>query len=211
LIDPILQSALELGDLEKQLTTYYNLKVDDAEQDLINAYFLSTTNDNDKINLDDFATLLEDQIVQLNDGELALYSMFKDIAAKRQNERNVAAIQVQTKKTKQARGAAILAAVIGVVAIVLFFYGQQQRVKAEENYGAAMQEKADKEKQDVKEILRIGTSFEEAEYYEDALILYDSATLVLKDTIHLQHDIAETNSLVKLLEERRTSAKDKLN
>lgn len=211
LIDPILQSALELGDLEKQLTTYYNLKVDDAEQDLINAYFLSTTNDNDKINLDDFATLLEDQIVQLNDGELALYSMFKDIAAKRQNERNVAAIQVQTKKTKQARGAAILAAIIGVVAIVLFFYGQQQRVKAEENYGAAMQEKADKEKQDVKEILRIGTSFEEAEYYEDALILYDSATLVLKDTIHLQHDIAETNSLVKLLEERRTSAKDKLN
>jgi hypothetical protein len=211
LIDPILQSALELGDLEKQLTTYYNLKVDDAEQDLINAYFLSTTNDNDKINLDDFATLLEDQIVQLNDGELALYSMFKDIAAKRQNERNVAAIQVQTKKTKQARGAAILAAVIGVVAIVLFFYGQQQRVKAEESYGAAMQEKADKEKQDVKEILRIGTSFEEAEYYEDALILYDSATLVLKDTIHLQHDIAETNSLVKLLEERRTSAKDKLN
>jgi hypothetical protein len=211
LIDPILQSALELGDLEKQLTTYYNLKVDDAEQDLINAYFLSTTNDNDKINLDDFAALLEDQIVQLNDGELALYSMFKDIAAKRQNERNVAAIQVQTKKTKQARGAAILAAIIGVVAIVLFFYGQQQRVKAEENYGAAMQEKADKEKQDVKEILRIGTSFEEAEYYEDALILYDSATLVLKDTIHLQHDIAETNSLVKLLEERRTSAKDKLN
>jgi hypothetical protein len=211
LIDPILQSALELGDLEKQLTTYYNLKVDDAEQDLINAYFLSTTNDNDKINLDDFATLLEDQIVQLNDGELALYSMFKDIAAKRQNERNVAAIQVQTKKTKQARGAAILAAIIGVVAIVLFFYGQQQRVKAEENYGAAMQEKADKEKQDVKEILRIGTSFEEAEYYEDALILYDSATLVLKDTIHLQHDTAETNSLVKLLEERRTSAEDKLN
>lgn len=207
LIVPILQSALEkdnlgLGDLEEQLTAYYHAHVDNTQQDLINTYFLSANNNSKKADFVTFNQLIQHQIVQSNNGKLELFSMFKDIATKRQNEQNVVAIQAETKKTKQARGLAVFAGIIGVIAIGLFFYGQKQRLKAEENFGTAMQEKAAKEKQDVAEILRIGTSFEEAEYYKDAKILYDSATVILRKEIHLEYEKSQTDDLTKELNSR---------
>ncbi|MFK7946600.1 MAG: hypothetical protein AB8G11_03335 [Saprospiraceae bacterium] len=202
LIDPILQSALALGDLEEQLTNYYKMHVSEKGQYLINAYFLFGEDLGKNINFNDFKPLLQTQIVRKGDADFELYAMFKDIATKLQNERNAAAIQAETTKRKRATGLAILAGIVGVIAIVLFFYGQKQRLKAEENFGVAMQEKAAKDKQDVEEILRIGTSFEEAEYYQDAKMLYDSATVILQKDIHLEYDTVQTNSLMKELERR---------
>lgn len=139
LIDPVLQSAQQLGNIEETIEAFYRNKVDRALQRFIETYFISPEGQIQQFNPTDFGdvegplnTLVEGKIARpIADSRYELYQMFTTPALKFRAEREVKKLEQERSKRRRITMVAIMGFLLAVIAIMATVFAFKQTKEAD--------------------------------------------------------------------------------
>ncbi|MFK7925811.1 MAG: hypothetical protein AB8H47_27935 [Bacteroidia bacterium] len=124
LLDPVLQSAQIMGNLEGVVESFYREKVDKYEQKWLETYFLSQDGQAQsfrRAELEDHShtdDLIEDRILRLDENErIILYPMFLTPANTIRSQRSEKVLAAERQKRRRASFLAIGAGVLAIIAL----------------------------------------------------------------------------------------------
>ncbi|MEL7533907.1 MAG: hypothetical protein AAFN10_21530, partial [Bacteroidota bacterium] len=144
LLDPVLQSAQIMGNLDGVVESFYRGKVDKYEQKWLETYFLTQDGKAESFReaeMEDHthtADLLEDRVLRQDENDrISLYPMFLMPANKIRSEQSEKALAGERKKRKRAGFLAIAAGVLALIAL-----GSMGWAIAQRGYAVAAQEEA---------------------------------------------------------------------
>ncbi|MEL6651888.1 MAG: hypothetical protein AAFQ87_13890, partial [Bacteroidota bacterium] len=129
LLDPVLQSAQIMGNLEGVIESYYREKVDKYEQKWLETYFLNQDGQSQSFReaeLEDHshtADLIEDRVLRQDENDrIGLFPMFLTPANKIRSERSEAVLATERKKRRRAGFLAIGAGALALIALASTIY-----------------------------------------------------------------------------------------